>query len=91
MTTIIPNPSGTTQGVIFAHGNRFGGYTPFVKNAEIRFVYNLCGTREYRVTAPLPVDAGPTKISVIYKKEANHRGDVQLIVGDADRWEAGST
>ena len=73
-----------TEGVIFAHGNRFGGYSLFIQDNEVRFVYNLCEIREYRVTTPLPADDGPTKISIIYKKEADHRGDVQLIVGDAE-------
>lgn len=83
VTTITANPSGITEGVIFAHGNRFGGYTLFVKDDEICFVYNLCGIREYRVTAPLLIDDGPTKISVLYKKEVDHTGTVRLIVGNA--------
>ena len=88
VTTITPNPSGVAEGVILAHGNRLRGYSLFVQDDEIRFVYNLCGIREYRVTAPLPADGGPTEISIIYKKEGDHRGDVQLIVGDAEPVEA---
>jgi len=84
VTTISPCPSGVTEGVIFAHGNRFGGYTLFVKDGEVRFVYNLCGLREYRVTAPLPAEDGPIRVSVVYTREADHRGNVRLIVGEAE-------
>ena len=84
VTTVSPCPSGVTEGVIFAHGNRFGGYTLFVKHGEVRFVYNLCGIREYRVTAPLPAGDGPVRVSVIYKREADHRGSVRLVVGEAE-------
>ena len=84
VTTISPCPSGVTEGVIFAHGNRFGGYTLFVKDGEVRFVYNLCGIREYRVAAPLPAGDGPVRVSVIYQREADHRGSVRLVVGEAE-------
>ena len=32
-----------TQGVIFAQGSRFGGYSLFVKDGKINFVYNFLG------------------------------------------------
>ena len=32
-----------TQGVIFAHGSRFGGHTLFIKDGKLNYVYNFLG------------------------------------------------
>jgi len=44
-----------SQGVIVAQGSRFGGYTLFVKNGELSFVYNFLGIPpEQRLACPAP-------------------------------------
>jgi arylsulfatase len=83
VATIAANPVGVTEGVILAHGNRFGGYTLFIQDEKAHFVYNLCGVREYRVSAPyVPMD-GTTEISVIFILTGESEGKVNLSVGDA--------
>ena len=32
-----------TQGVLFAHGSRFGGHTLFIKDGKLHYVYNFLG------------------------------------------------
>ena len=66
--------------MILAHGNRCGGYTLFIKDDTAHFVYNLCGVREYRVSAPFTSVSSVTQISVIYRKP--EVGKVSLIMGD---------
>ncbi len=47
--------TGQTQGVIFAQGSRFGGYSLFVKDGRIFFVYNFLGVSpEQRLTVAAP-------------------------------------
>ena len=44
-----------SQGVIVAQGSRFGGYTLFVKNGELSFVYNFLGIPpEQRLACAMP-------------------------------------
>lgn len=47
--------TGDSQGVIFAQGSRFGGYTLFVKGGHIVFAYNFLGIApEQRLSCPAP-------------------------------------
>jgi arylsulfatase len=44
-----------TEGVIFAHGSRFGGHAMFVKDGQLTYAYNFLGIPpEADVSAPLP-------------------------------------
>jgi len=44
-----------TEGVIVAQGSRFGGYTLFVKDGQLTFVYNFLGIPpEQRLACPAP-------------------------------------
>ena len=58
-----------TEGVIFAHGSRFGGHALFVKDGSITYAYNFLGIPpEDRISAPMPT-AGPHVIGVEFTKE----------------------
>jgi arylsulfatase len=47
--------TGDSQGVIVAQGSRFGGYTLFVKDGTLTYVYNFLGIPpEQRISAPAP-------------------------------------
>jgi arylsulfatase len=37
------------EGVIFAHGSRFGGHSLFIKNHKLYYVYNFLGITEYQL------------------------------------------
>src|SRR4029078_2876975 len=57
------------EGVIFAHGSRFGGHALFLKDREVHYVDNLLGLPpESRLAAPVP-PAGPHIIGVEFTKE----------------------
>lgn len=44
-----------TEGVIFAHGSRFGGHSLFVKDGTLTYVYNFLGIPpENVISAPVP-------------------------------------
>ena len=34
-----------SEGVIFAHGSRFGGHTLFIKDRKLHYVYNFLGIK----------------------------------------------
>ena len=43
----IPGPG--TQGVLFAHGARFGGHALYVKDNRLHYVYSFVGMFEQKV------------------------------------------
>nr|WP_221420581.1 arylsulfatase [Conyzicola lurida] len=44
-----------TEGVIFAHGSRFGGHALFIKDGRVHYVYNFLGIPpENLISAPVP-------------------------------------
>ena len=76
-----------TEGVIFAHGSRFGGHALFVKDGQVHYVYNFLGIPpENDVSAPLPAP-GRHVIGVDFHKEGvgEHReakGPLTLYIDD---------
>jgi len=47
--------TGDSQGVIFSQGSRFGGYSMFVKDGKLTFVYNFLGIApEQRLVCDAP-------------------------------------
>ena len=61
--------TGGSEGVIFAHGSRFGGHALFVKDGTLTYVYNFLGIPpETRVSAPAP-RTGRHVVGVEFTKE----------------------
>src|SRR5208337_537563 len=40
------------EGVIFAHGSRFGGHSLFILNKKLYYVYNFLGIKQQRLDSP---------------------------------------
>ena len=58
------------KGVIVSQGSRFGGYTLFVKNGQLTFVYNFLGIPpEQKITAPAPT-SGKHVVGVEFQKKS---------------------
>ncbi|HYJ50725.1 MAG TPA: arylsulfatase, partial [Microbacterium sp.] len=59
----------TTEGIIFAHGSRFGGHALFIQDGTITYAYNFLGIPpEDRIQAPAPA-SGKHIIGVEFTKE----------------------
>jgi arylsulfatase len=62
--------AGDSQGVIVAQGSRFGGYTMFVKERQLAFVYNFLGIPpEQRLACPAP-RSGKHVVGVEFVKDS---------------------
>jgi arylsulfatase len=48
---LVDLPAPGAEGVLFAHGARFGGHTLYVKDGRLHYVYNFVGSLEQRVDA----------------------------------------
>jgi arylsulfatase len=53
---LVDLPAPGAQGVLFAHGSRFGGHALYVKDNRLHYVYNFVGLLEQKIdaTADLP-------------------------------------
>jgi arylsulfatase len=54
---LVDIPAPGAQGVLFAHGSRFGGHALYVKDNRLHYVYNFVGLPEQKIdgTEDLPV------------------------------------
>jgi arylsulfatase len=79
--------TGDTEGVIFAQGSRFGGYSLFVKGRELVFAYNFLGIPpEQQLRCPAP-RSGKHLVGVEFAKAghgqyAEAQGKMTLYIDD---------
>jgi arylsulfatase len=44
-------PDGGAEGVLFAHGSRFGGHALYIKDNRLHYAYNFVGSFEQQIAA----------------------------------------
>lgn len=65
VTAAVDIPAGTSaHGVVIAQGGRFGGWTLYVKDGRLRFVYNLLGMTEFATESAVDLPPGKHQIRV---------------------------
>jgi arylsulfatase len=73
------------EGVLFAHGARFGGHALYLKDGKLKYVYNFVGDLEQVVESTVPVPAGHSVLSASFEREGDSmpsEGVLTLHVGD---------
>jgi arylsulfatase A-like enzyme len=55
---LVDIPQAGAQGVLFAHGSRFGGHTLYVKDNRLHYVYNFVGSLEQKIVGSEDVPVG---------------------------------
>jgi arylsulfatase len=76
-----------SEGVIFAHGSRFGGHALYIKDGEVHYVYNFLGlSPEQHLKAPAPRE-GRHVVGIEFSKKSMGRykesfGPATLFVDD---------
>jgi arylsulfatase len=86
--TLVDIPRPGAQGVLFAHGSRFGGHALYVKDGRLRYVYNFVGSEEQHVTATQDIPTGDSLIlSASFDKDGEDppgvaTGVLSLFYGD---------
>jgi arylsulfatase len=64
----IPEPGA--EGVLFAHGSRFGGHALYIRDNRLRYVYNFVGAAEQKVEAERDLPTGEGLIlSAAFEKD----------------------
>ena len=57
------------EGVIFAHGSRFGGHTMFISGGRLHYVYNFLGIKPEQEFVSPPLAPGKQTLGVSFKRE----------------------
>ena len=57
------------EGVLFAHGSRFGGHTLFVKDGRLHYVYNFLGIKPEQDFVSPPLSPGKHTLGMEFKRE----------------------
>jgi arylsulfatase len=55
---LVEIPAPGADGVLFAHGSRFGGHALYVKDNRLHYTYNFVGSTEQRIVATQEVPVG---------------------------------
>ncbi len=83
--------TGDSQGVIVSQGSRFGGYTLFVKDHKLTFIYNFLGITEQRLSTDAPA-LGKHIVGVGFEKKGigkNHEAEGKMTLYVDDKAVAG--
>jgi arylsulfatase len=73
-----------SEGVIFAHGSRFGGHTLFVKDAKLHYVYNFLGIKPEQTFVSGPLESGKHTVGMEFIKEG--AGEHMESLGTTKLW-----
>ena len=59
---LVDIPETGAEGVLFAHGARFGGHTLYVKDNRLHYVYNFVGMMEQKIDGTVDLPTGENLI-----------------------------
>ena len=76
-----------SEGVIFAHGSRFGGHTLFIKDGKLNYVYNFLGIKPEQTFTSDKIEPGKRTLGVEFIREGagehgESTGTAKLYVDD---------
>ena len=75
------------EGVLFAHGARFGGHALYIKDRKLKYVYNFVGDTEQIVESAERLPTGHMVVSASFEREGDAmpaEGTLTLHVGDTE-------
>ena len=78
------------EGVIFAHGSRFGGHTLFIKDKKLHYVYNFLGIPpEEEFVSTMELKPGKYTVGMAFDKESVGKyneslGTATLYINDSE-------
>jgi arylsulfatase A-like enzyme len=88
VAAVVDIPDGNAEGVLFAHGSRFGGHALYVKENRLHYVYSFVGSVEQKIVADEELPTGEKLIlSAAFEKEGEDppgvsAGTLSLFHGD---------
>jgi len=62
--------TAAASGVIFAQGAQFGGHTLYIKDGQLKYVYNYLGLAAQELVADTALPTGPCVLGVEFTKQS---------------------
>ena len=59
---LVDIPTAGAEGILFAHGSRFGGHALFIKDSRLHYVYNFVGMQQQLVVGSEDIPTGENLI-----------------------------
>jgi arylsulfatase len=81
VTAYIHRENEEDDGVIYSRGQRFGGFTFYIKNNRLKYVYNTNKVAYYEVVSDVEVPTGDVKVAYSYIIEGE-KAKVTLYIND---------
>jgi arylsulfatase len=82
LTADVEIPASGAEGVLLALGGRFAGFSFFVQNNRVQFVYNYFGLERYHVNTTAPLPAGAAKLRMEFTSTGEYKGTAALFIND---------
>lgn len=82
LTAEVTVPASGAEGVLVAHGGRFGGYALFVQDGKLRYEYNLCGIERTSIVSEQDVPSGDVVLGARFETAGgpSARAEVTLLI-----------
>jgi arylsulfatase len=68
ITAYVSMPQTGAEGVLFAEGGRFGGYSLYIKGNRLHYAYNFLGQAHYAIESNIDVPVGDTELCYTFEK-----------------------
>jgi arylsulfatase len=83
VTAYIYRETGAEDGVLYSNGQRFGGYSFYIKNNHLKYVYNANKAAYYTIESESEVPTGDVKVAYSYVFEGE-KAKVTLYINDKE-------
>ena len=70
--------------MLLSMGGRFAGFSFFVQQGRLNYVYNFFGLERYTVTSADAVPAGPVTLRMDFARTADNQGTAALFINDSE-------
>ena len=77
-----PDPDAVNEGVLLSYGSWFGGIVLFVRDAKVHCEYRYSESTRHVVSADLPSDCAPVRVSLQFERTGKLAGVARLTVAD---------
>lgn len=67
---VVDIPDAGAEGVLVTCGGRFAGFSLFMKDGRLHYVYNYFGRTQFEAVSNDPVPAGRSELKFVFKKGA---------------------
>jgi Sulfatase len=80
ITAEVEIPKGGAEGILLAHGSRFGGYAFYVKKNRLVYAHNFVGIEVYTIKSDATLPDGKATLRFQFTKTGENHGKGELFI-----------